>query len=216
MRMIHFIGGLIDREDLLNPGGRCRSLVQLGQKVADFCLPSSIASPSFHGWAQGSWTLLFGHVAAGSSQCTSEIALAARCASEIECLGVKVLGLSASANTEDVLYHSDFINFSLDLDVIFPLIVVRADTPKILLSVLPEETDSGCTTRRAVLIGPDLRVRQLFEYPAGVGLSASDIRRATSRPEAPIHFEVAPSSFWGHWWKRTEILRYPSSRCIRH
>ncbi len=184
-----------------------RWLPQIGDIVPNFAAETTMGPLTFHSWAEGSWVFLFSHPAAFTPVCTTEVASFAASAGEFAKRGVKLLGISTSTIAQQQAWHGD-IEKIYGLNVDMPMI---ADPDAVLVSLVGMMHDKQSiefSVRKSIIIGPDMRVKMIFEYPAMVGRGTDETLRVINALQTVETYNVATSA---DWQKGDECLLLPKS-----
>lgn len=177
---------------------RVRWLPQLGDIVPDFRFTTTQGPLALHAWAEGHWVYLFTHPGAFTPICTTELASMAACQPDFENRRVKVIGLSNSSVADQLSWQADIIRI-YGVEVTFPMIADEERRFTGLLGAV-HENHLNCTLRKSMVIGPDLRIRTISEYPVTVGRSAEETLRVIDALQTADTFNVGVPADWkrGH------------------
>lgn len=187
-----------------------RWLPQIGDVVPQFRAETTQGPIAFHDWAEGSWVFLFSHPAPFTPVCTTELASFAAARAEFEDRGVKLLGLSG-AGLEDQAHWHAAIEQLYGLEVAIPMASDGTGLLADLFGMIHPEQSRDCTIRKSFIIGPDLKVRMIFEYPAQIGRSTEEVLRCIDALQTAERFEVAVGA---DWRKGDECLRLPDAEIL--
>ena len=183
-----------------------RWLPQIGDVVPNFNVDSTKGPISFHKFAEGNWVFLFSHPAAFTPVCTTEIASFATFAKDFEARGVKLLGISKSTIADQIRWHAD-IETIYDMHVTFPMIADEAGMLINLFGMLHNKQSPEWSIRKSIIIGPDLKIRMIFEYPILIGRSSDEMLRVIDALQTADTYNVATSA---DWRKGDDCLLLPS------
>jgi len=183
-----------------------RWLPQIGDVVPDFNVDSTKGPISFHKFAEGNWVFLFSHPAAFTPVCTTEIASFATFAKDFEARGVKLLGISKSTIADQIRWHAD-IETIYDMHVTFPMIADEAGMLINLFGMLHNKQSPEWSIRKSIIIGPDLKIRMIFEYPILIGRSSDEMLRVIDALQTADTYNVATSADWRKGCQRRSNFR---------
>lgn len=172
-----------------------RWLPQIGDIVPDLQLDSTLGPLGFHDWAEGHWVYLFSHPGAFTPVCTTELAALAGKQDEFARRGVRLLGLSTSP-LEDQHRWLDEISLLFDVDVAFPMAADVQGLLTGLMGAVHPEASPDCAMRKTLIVGPDLKIRSIFEYPILVGRSTDEALRVIDALQTVDRFPVGVPADW--------------------
>lgn len=184
---------------------QARSVLQIGDPVPDFQVQSTQGSLNFHDWAQGSWVFLFSLYRAFSPVCTTELASFAVCTPDFQRRGTKMLGISGSTAIEQLQWHED-VRDIYGVDVSYPVVADSTGQLPDLFGMIRQEQSTGCPIRKSLILGPDLKVRMILEYPVLVGRSTEETLRVIDALQTAEAHNVGT---WADWQKGEDILLLP-------
>ena len=170
-------------------------LPQIGDVVPNFLTPSTQGTIAFHTWAQGSWVFLFSHPAPFTPVCTTELASFAASQAEFQKRGVRLLGVSSGSVEHQARWHAD-IERLYGLDVNIPMIGDETGLLTDLFGMNHPEQSHDWTIRKSFIIGPDLKVRMIFEYPIVLGRSTEEVLRCIDGLQTAETFNVGLGADW--------------------
>lgn len=174
---------------------RVRWLPQIGDVVPDFHVETTAGPLRFHSWAEGRWVYLFSHPSVFTPVCTTEVASLAAAAPDFRERGVSVLGVSNSGLDAIGRWCAE-IERMYPFRIDFPV----AEDPEGLLSDLlgawHEQHMKDCPVRKSLVVGPDLKIRMIFEYPAFVGRSTEELLRVIDALQTVETFNVGTPADW--------------------
>jgi peroxiredoxin (alkyl hydroperoxide reductase subunit C) len=148
---------------------------RIGDVFADLAFETTRGHIRVRDHAAGRWTFLFSHPWAPSRVCATEFGLLARLRGDLATLGVGVLGLSSAPVEEQGAWHRRvaaeygapvWFPTGSDPDGLFLRLFMAGRAERVVPSI-----------RKSVILGPDLRIRTMFDYPPGVGRSIEETIR---------------------------------------
>jgi peroxiredoxin (alkyl hydroperoxide reductase subunit C) len=184
---------------------RVRWLPQIGDLMPDFHAQSTRGPIRFHAWARGGWTILFSHYGAFSPVCTTELASFAACGPDFASRGVRMLGLSGSPVIEQLRWHRD-IHEIYGVEVDYPVLADTDGRLARLLGMLHAEQSAPYAMRKTLILGPDLRIRMIQEYPIRVARSTEETLRVLDAIRTSEAYNVGT---WADWQDGEDVLILP-------
>ncbi|EPX84865.1 Peroxiredoxin [Rubellimicrobium thermophilum DSM 16684] len=172
-----------------------RWLPRIGDIVPDFRAETNQGPIVFHDWAEGSWIVLFSHPLAFTGVCTTEIAALAAREGEFAQRGARMLALSSSSAEAGRKWVADIARI-YGFHVTFPLIADPEGRLCNLFGMLHEKQSESCAIRKTLIIGPDLRIRAIFEYPMVVGRSSDEMLRVLDAIQTAEAYNLATPADW--------------------
>ena len=172
-----------------------RWLPRIGDIVPDFQADTTQGPISFHDWAEGAWVVLLGHPLAFTAVCTSEMAGLAALAPDFARRGAKPLVISCSS-VEDGRAWAEDIARIYGVGIPFPMIADPQARLCDLFGMLHEKQSDRCAIRKTLVIGPDLRLRALFEYPMRVGRSTEETLRVLDALQTAEAYNLGTPADW--------------------
>ncbi|CAL1397530.1 unnamed protein product [Linum trigynum] len=172
----------------------------IGDTIPNLQVESTHGVIKLHDFLSSSWTILFSHPGDFTPVCTTELGKMAAYAPEFEKRGVKLLGLSC----DDVVSHVEWIKdveaFTPGSKVTYPIISdPNREVIKQLNMVEPDEKDhSGNTvpSRALHIVGPDLKIKLSFLYPASTGRNMDEVMRVVESLQRAAKHKVATPANW--------------------
>lgn len=170
-------------------------LPQLDDIFPDFTTETTDGPVRFYDWAEGHWTLLFGHPGAFTPICSTELAGFAAAAQDFDLRGVKLMAISNDGVAELRAWRAD-VESIFEVSIGFPS---ASDPTHILASAFgmihPKQSEA-CAIRKTFLIDPQLRLRMIFEYPRAVGRSTDELLRVIDALQAHDRYELGTPADW--------------------
>lgn len=151
-------------------------LPQIGDIFADFNASTTQGHLRFFDWAEGHWTLVFSFADAFTPVSTTEMISLAEAKEDFDARGVKLLGLSTSSLENQKSWHAD-IREKFGFTVAFPTVEDEAGTLLRTFGMIHPKVSSSQSVGKSFIIGPDLRIRAIFEYPIFIGRSTDEVLR---------------------------------------
>ncbi|WP_167733385.1 peroxiredoxin [Thioclava nitratireducens] len=170
-------------------------LPKIGDIFPNFRLPSTQGDIDFWPWAEGNWVLLFGHPAANTAVCTTEIGALAQNEKAFRRLGAKVLGLTGSSVDEQLSWHAD-IEKLYGARVWFPTAADIGGDFASLFGMVHEKEHQSWPVRKSFLLDPQMKIRMIFEYPIYVGRSVEETLRVIEAVKLHSSTGLATPSDW--------------------
>ncbi|CAJ1935710.1 unnamed protein product [Sphenostylis stenocarpa] len=171
----------------------------IGDTIPDLDLETTHGRIKLHPFCAGGWTTLFSHPGDFTPVCTTELGKMAQYSKEFYQRGVKLLGLSC----DDLESHKEWIKdieaHTPDAKVDYPIIAdSKREIIKQLNMVDPDEKDScGNLPSRALhIVGPDLKIKLSFLYPATTGRNMDEVLRVIESLQKASQFKVATPANW--------------------
>lgn len=184
-----------------------RWLPQIGDLFPDFSVSTTEGDLDFWSWAEGSWVHLFGHPAAHTPVCTTEIAAIATLAPEWRELGVKHLALTGSSLDEQRAWHDDIARlFGLEID--FPCAHDAGLHLSRLFGMMHEKESATWPIRKSFLIDPAMHVAMIFEYPVFIGRNIEELLRVARALQLRAQTGAATPADWDEG----ELVIIPDAR----
>jgi peroxiredoxin (alkyl hydroperoxide reductase subunit C) len=184
---------------------RVRWIPQIGDLVPDFHMQSTQGPIQFHAWARGSWVILFSHYGAFSPVCTTEIASFAACSPDFADRGVKMLGLAGCPVIEQIRWHRD-IEDIYGVEVDYPVLADTDGHLAQLFGMIHAEQSAHRAIRKTLILGPDLRIRMIQEYPIRVARSTEETLRVLDALRTAEAYNVGT---WADWQSGEDVLILP-------
>jgi alkyl hydroperoxide reductase subunit AhpC len=172
-----------------------RWLPRIGDIVPDFRADTTQGPLAFQDWAEGSWVVLFSHPLAFTAVCTTEMASLAAREAEFAQRGARLLGVSSSAPEAARAWVADIARI-YGLHLSFPLIADPRAQLCDLFGMVHEKQSETCAIRKTLVIGPDLRIRAIFEYPMLVGRSSDETLRVLDAIQTAEAYNLATPADW--------------------
>ncbi len=172
-----------------------RWLPRIGDIVPDFRADSTQGPLAFHDWAEGGWTVLFGHPLAFTAVCTTEMAALAALAPDFARRGARLVGLSCSPVEEARAWAAEIARL-YGVGVSFPLVADPQARLCDLFGMVHEKQSPHCAIRKTMVVGPDLRLRALIEYPMRVGRSSEETLRLLDALQAAEAYNLGVPADW--------------------
>lgn len=170
-------------------------LPQIGDIFADFHASTTQGRLRFFDWAEGHWTLVFGFTGACTPVSTSEMIALAEAKEEFDARDVQLLGLCASRLEDQREWHAD-IRENFGFTVAFPTV---EDEDGLLLrsfGMIHPKASATQSVGKSFIIGPDLRIRAIFEYPVLVGRSTDEVLRVIDALQSTNNDGLATPADW--------------------
>ncbi|BAT74179.1 hypothetical protein LR48_Vigan107s000700 [Vigna angularis] len=171
----------------------------IGDTIPDLDVQTTQGRIKLHPFCADAWTILFSHPGDFTPVCTTELGKMAEYSSEFSQRGVKLLGLSC----DDVESHKEWIKdieaYTPGCKVNYPIISdPEREIIKKLNMVDPDEKDStGNLPSRALhIVGPDLKIKLSFLYPATTGRNMDEVLRVIESLQKASKFKVATPANW--------------------
>lgn len=168
---------------------------QIGDIFPDFSVKTTMGNIDFWDWAEGHWTHLFSHPAAFTPVCTTEILAFAGLQNEFADAGVRLMSLTGSPVEDQRRWHED-IKRVFGVEVGFP----AAEDPSRQLSecfgMLHPKESTHAQIRKSFVIGPDLRIRMISEYPLYIGRNSEEVLRVIRALQVREKTGAATPSDW--------------------
>ncbi|KAL5537367.1 hypothetical protein UlMin_045413 [Ulmus minor] len=172
----------------------------IGDTIPNLEGESTHGKINFHQYMSGSWTILFSHPGDFTPVCTTELGKMAQYAPEFSKRGVKLLGLSC----DDVQSHKDWIKdieaYTPGCKVNYPILAdSKREMMKQLNMVDPDEKDSQgnqVPSRALHIVGPDIKVKLSFLYPATTGRNMDEVLRVLDSLRKASKHKVATPANW--------------------
>ncbi|XP_014508481.1 1-Cys peroxiredoxin [Vigna radiata var. radiata] len=171
----------------------------IGDTIPDLDVQTTQGRIKLHPFCADAWTILFSHPGDFTPVCTTELGKMAEYSNEFSQRGVKLLGLSC----DDVESHKEWIKdieaYTPGCKVNYPIISdPEREIIKKLNMVDPDEKDStGNLPSRALhIVGPDLKIKLSFLYPATTGRNMDEVLRVIESLQKASKFKVATPANW--------------------
>ena len=168
---------------------------QLGDPLPDLTVPTTQGLLNLHDWAEGRWTVLFGHPAPFTSVCTSELAALAAHEEAFAERGASLLGLCAGSVEEQRSWHGDVRELH-GVEVGFPIIADEDNALAACLGMIHPRQSRDLPVRKTFVVGPNLRIQLIQEYPLPVGRSVGELLRIIDALQTVDRFDVAVGADW--------------------
>lgn len=170
-------------------------LPQIGDIFPEFSVETTQGKMNFWDWAEGKWTYLFSHPAAFTPVCTTEIAALAGMHSDFEASNTQLMAITGSTIDEQKRWHGE-IEDLFNVKVNFPCV---ADTQGALARCFgmmhPKESDDFMI-RKSFVVGPEMKIRMIFEYPLFIGRSSEEILRVIKALQMRSETGAATPADW--------------------
>ncbi|SEO91982.1 Alkyl hydroperoxide reductase subunit AhpC (peroxiredoxin) [Salinihabitans flavidus] len=149
---------------------------QIGDIFPDFTVRTTRGDIRFWDYAEGHWTHLFSHPVAFSPVCTTEIAAFAGLRDTFARHDIRHLTLTGSSVEDQFDWHCEMEEtFGVTID--WPC----AEDPSLELSrcfgMLHQKEAGDHMIRKSFVVGPDLKIRLISEYPMFVGRNSEEVLR---------------------------------------
>ncbi|KAK7319237.1 hypothetical protein RJT34_03955 [Clitoria ternatea] len=171
----------------------------IGDTIPDLQVETTHGRINLHHFCADGWTILFSHPGDFTPVCTTELGKMAQYSKEFYQRGVKLLGLSC----DDLQSHNEWIKdieaYTPGAKVNYPIIADRnREIIKQLNMVDPDEKDSdGNLPSRALhIVGPDMKIKLSFLYPATTGRNMDEVLRVIESLQKASKFKVATPANW--------------------
>ena len=153
-----------------------RWIPRIGDIFPNFCAETTRGTIDFHSWSRGKWVMLFSHPFVRGPVGYSELANLARKQAEFDRRGVRILGLCNAGATEHRNWERE-IEAMYDTEIKFPVIADTTHELSEAFGMIHPNEGRDIAIRKTFVIGPDLKLRMLFEYPVFVGRSTTETLR---------------------------------------
>ncbi len=163
----------------------------------DFCL---------HNWAEGRWVYMFSLRKAFAPICTTELASLAVIQEDFKRANIAMVAMSVGTLHETMLWVEQ-VEALFDIRIDFPVLSDPNGSLSEEMGVIHPKNDPNYSIRKSFVIGPDLRVRMMFDYPANVGRSSEEVLRTAQALQAAEETKLAVPA---DWQPGDEFLARPS------
>ena len=184
-----------------------RWLPRIGDLIPDLSVDSTQGPLRLHDWAKGRWLILFSHPAPFTAVCTTEIAALASLQAEFDARGARLLGVSTGSLDEQRRWH-DVVRRLFGFEVTFPMVADEDGLLANLFGMIHEAQSPDRTIRKTFVVGPDLRLRAITEYPMSVGRSTDEALRLLDALQTAETFNLGVGA---DWQKGDECLVLPEA-----
>jgi peroxiredoxin (alkyl hydroperoxide reductase subunit C) len=146
---------------------------RIGDAFPKFAVATTEGDRNFADWAKGTWTYFFSQPAAYSPICTAELIDFGTAATIFRKHGIQLMSLSVASVQDQQAWREEISN-TCGVKVDFP----GASDPKLKLAkcfgaLHPKEAQS-MMIRKSFVIGPDLCIRAIMEYPINAARRSKD------------------------------------------
>ncbi|WP_306151620.1 redoxin domain-containing protein [Roseovarius sp. MMSF_3281] len=163
----------------------------------EFCL---------HNWAEGEWVYFFSHRKAFAPICTTELASLAVMQEDFKRANIALAAISVGTLYETMTWVEE-VEALFDIRIDFPVLSDPNGMLSEEMGLIHPKSDPNFSIRKSFIIGPDLRLRMMFDYPACVGRSSEEALRATQALQAAEATNLAVPA---DWQPGDEFLARPS------
>ena len=187
--------------------------LRLGSTAPDFKADTTNGPILFHEYIGDSWAILFSHLAARTSVCSTELSAFARLEPEFTKRGVKLLAISA----DPVEANSDWIDDMEDFSgsrVKFPIIADAERKVATLYDMIDYQDatnvdDKGLnmTIRAVFIIDPKKTIRLIMTYPASTGRNTAEVLRVVDSLQTGDKYRVTTPI---NWVPGDDVIVHPS------
>lgn len=154
-------------------------LPQIGDIFPNFTVETTQGPINFWEWAEGSWIHLFSHPLAFTPVCTKELVDFAANWEAWGNKGVKMLALSGSPLEDQSDWHDEIENdYGVDID--FPVGFDQNQRLAQSFGMMHRKVSGDVPIRKSFIIGPDLKIRVMFEYPFSICRNTTEILRVVA------------------------------------
>jgi alkyl hydroperoxide reductase subunit AhpC len=178
--------------------------LKIGSTAPDFEAESTEGTIHFHDWIGDSWAVLFSHPKSFTPVCTTELGYMAKIKPEFDKRGVKIIGLSVDAVSDNEKWAGDIAETQGEAPN-YPIISDGDFKVAKLYDMLPEDVsgDAGSrtpadnqTVRNVFVIGPDKKVKLILVYPMTTGRNFDEVLRVIDSLQLTANHKVATPAQW--------------------
>jgi alkyl hydroperoxide reductase subunit AhpC len=178
--------------------------LSLGATAPDFEAETTEGPIRFHEWAGDSWVVLFSHPKSFTPVCTTELGYMARIEPEFERRGVKIIGLSVDAVSDNQGWSKD-IEETQGFAPNYPIISDVDLRVAKLYEMLPADAGDAAagrtaadnqTVRNVFVIGPDKKIKLILVYPMTTGRNFDEVLRVIDSLQLTANHKVATPAQW--------------------
>jgi thioredoxin-dependent peroxiredoxin len=178
--------------------------LKIGSTAPDFEAETTEGPIKFHDWIGDSWVVLFSHPKSYTPVCTTELGYMARIKPEFDKRGVKIIGLSVDAVSDNQGWAGD-IEETQGTAPNYPIISDSDFTVSKLYDMLPEDASGEAgsrtaadnqTVRNVFVIGPDKKVKLILVYPMTTGRNFDEVLRVIDSLQLTATHKVATPVNW--------------------
>lgn len=199
-----------DKNRLFLPGGYRRSVPwvpRLGDVFPNFEAAATTGPLRFVDWAKGHWSYVFGHPAARTPVCTSEVLALAAAEPDFERRTVRLLGISGSTIEDQRRWHDDLRRL-FGVAVTCPFVADTSNRLARSFGMMHEKEADDRPIRKSFILDPEMRIRMIFEYPVPVARGTDEILRAIDALQVHDRTGLAAPADW----MPGDDLLYPEDR----
>jgi thioredoxin-dependent peroxiredoxin len=178
--------------------------LSLGAPAPDFEADTTEGPIRFHDWIGDSWAVLFSHPKSFTPVCTTELGYMARIEPEFARRGVKIIGISVDALTDNQGWARD-IQETQGFAPNYP--IISDDDLKVakLYEMLPADAGESSqgrtaadnqTVRNVFVIGPDKKIKLILVYPMTTGRNFDEVLRVIDSLQLTANHKVATPAQW--------------------
>jgi len=176
----------------------------LGATAPDFQAETTQGPISFHEWIGDSWAVLFSHPKSFTPVCTTELGYMARIEPEFARRGVKIIGLSVDAVSDNQGWSKD-IEETQGFAPNYPIISDSDLKVAKLFEMLPADAGDQAagrtaadnqTVRNVFVIGPDKKIKLILVYPMSTGRNFDEVLRVIDSLQLTANHQVSTPAQW--------------------
>jgi len=171
------------------------TMPRIGDVAPDFTATTTRGDITFSSWQEGKWVLLFSHPADFTPVCSTELAEFAKRTSELERLGVKLMGISVDSIHSHQAWRQSLKEI-FDVSIDYPLIADSNAAVSQKYGMIHPGASSTATVRAVFVIDPKRVVRALVYYPMNVGRNVDEIIRLVQALQTADKHGVACPVNW--------------------
>jgi alkyl hydroperoxide reductase subunit AhpC len=178
--------------------------LKIGSTAPDFEADTTEGKINFHDWIGDSWAVLFSHPKSFTPVCTTELGYMAKIKPEFDRRGVKIIGLSVDALTDNEGWAKD-IEETQGTAPNYPIISDSDFHVSKLYDMLEEgvEGDASArtpadnqTVRNVFVVGPDKKIKLILVYPMTTGRNFDEVLRVIDSLQLTANHKVATPVNW--------------------